>query len=130
MLNLINYLNDSNILMENCMLVSFDIASMFASIDNEYGIQPVKNALEATEGQIPPTFCIMEALELCLKCSNSIFHKKHFLQTDGTAQCSHISCSYSDIVIEQFDKKKQTNKKQQQNIILQLFIGKDFEIFS
>ena len=47
MLNFIDFLNDSNILMENCMLVSLDIVNMFPSIYNESGLQAVKNALEA-----------------------------------------------------------------------------------
>ena len=47
----------------------------------------------------------MEALELCLKCDNSVFHKKHLFQTDGTAQGPHISEPDSEIAIEQFGKK-------------------------
>ena len=53
MLNLIDFLNDSNILTEYCILVSFDIVNMFPSIDNESGLQPVKNALKAREEQFP-----------------------------------------------------------------------------
>ena len=78
---------------------------MFPSIDNESGLQAVKNALEAREEQFPTTLCIIEALEFCLKCNNSIFNKKHFLQTDGTAQGSYMCCSYSGISIEQLDEK-------------------------
>ena len=82
------------------MVVNFDIMNTFSSIDNESGLQAVENALEAREEEFQPTLCITEAPELCLKCNNSTFYKKHFLQTDGTAQCPHISCSYSDIAIE------------------------------
>ena len=98
MLNFIDFLRDINILMENCMLVNFDTVNMFSSIDNESGLQAIKNASEAREQQFPPAFCIIEALGLCLKCNNSIFNKSH----DGTP---HMSCSYGDIAIEQFDKK-------------------------
>ena len=100
MLNFIDFLNDSNILTENCMLVNFAIVNMFPSINNESGLQAVKNALEARVGQFPPILCIIEAIELCLKCNNSIFNKRHFLQNDSTAQGPHISCSYGDIAIE------------------------------
>ena len=54
MLNFIDFLNDSNILTENCMLVTFDIVNMFPSIDNESGHQAVKNTLEVSEEQFPP----------------------------------------------------------------------------
>ena len=99
MLNFIDFLNDSNILTENCMLVNFAIVNMFPSINNESGLQAVKNALEARVGQFPPILCIIEAIELCLKCNNSIFNKRHFLQNDSTAQGPHMSCSYGDIAI-------------------------------
>ena len=91
--------------MENCVFVSFNIVNMFHSIDDKSGLQAVKNFLEAREEQFSLTLRITEALELCLKCNNSVFNKKHFLQTDGTARGPPMSCSYSDIAIEQFDKK-------------------------
>ena len=46
MLNFIDFINDSNILTENCMLVSFGIVNMFPTIDNKSGPQTVKNVLE------------------------------------------------------------------------------------
>lgn len=70
------------------MLASSDIVNMLPSIDNESALQAVKNTLEVREEQISPTLCIIEALEFCLKCNNSIFHKEHFLQTDRTVQDS------------------------------------------
>ena len=88
-----------------CIIVSFDKVNMFPSIDNESGLKALKNALEAREEQFPPTLCIIEARKLCLKCDNSIFNKRHFLQNDSNAQGPHMSCSYGDIAIEQFDKK-------------------------
>ena len=91
MLNFIDILHESNFLMENCMLVSFDIVNMFPSMYNESGLQAVKNALEAREEQFTREQCIIEAPKLCLKCNNSIFNKKHFLQNDGTAQGPHMS---------------------------------------
>ena len=78
---------------------------MFPSIDNISGIQAVKNVLANRSDQFPPTDCIIEALKLCLESNNSIFNNKFYLQIDGTAQGPHMSCSYSDIAIENFDKK-------------------------
>ena len=42
MLNFIDYLNESNILTEGCILVIFDIVNMFPSIDNQSDLQAVK----------------------------------------------------------------------------------------
>ena len=49
MLHFIDYLNKSNILTEDCISVSFDVANTFSSIDNQSGIQTVKNALKARQ---------------------------------------------------------------------------------
>ena len=105
MLIFIDYLNKSNILTEDCILLILDIVNIFPSRDNQSGLQAVKNALEARQEQFPPTGCIIEALKLCLESNNPVFNNKHFIQTDGTAQDSHMSCSYSDIGIESFDQK-------------------------
>ena len=51
--NFIDNFNNSDILRENCKLVSFDIVNMFSSTDNESGIQAVKNILEPREEHIP-----------------------------------------------------------------------------
>ena len=105
MLNIVDDLNDSNNLTSSCLLVSFDIINMFPSIDNISSIQAVKNVLENRSDQFSPTDCIIEALKLCLESNNSIFNNKFYLQMDGTAQGPHMSCSYSDIAIEIFNKK-------------------------
>ena len=60
MLNFINYLK-SNVLIENYILISFDMKSIFRRIDNQSGLQAVKNALETRQEQFPPTNCIIES---------------------------------------------------------------------
>ena len=65
----------------------------------------MKKNLEARHEQLSPTDCITETRKLRLESSNSVFNNKHFLRTDITAQSPHVSCSYSDITIESFDKK-------------------------
>ena len=60
MLNFINYLK-SNVLIENYILVSFDMKSIFRRIDNQSGLQAVKNALQTRQEQFPPTNCIIES---------------------------------------------------------------------
>ena len=78
---------------------------MFPSIDNLSELKAVKSILDARQDQLPSMACIIEALKLCLECNNSIFNNKHFLQSDGTAQGPHMSCSYSDIAIQYFGVK-------------------------
>ena len=100
MLAIIDSLNKSNILTSDCRLVSFGIINMFPSIDNTSGLKGVKSILDARQDQFPPTAFIIEALKLCLEYNNFNFNNKRFLQSDGTAQGPHMSCSYSDIAIQ------------------------------
>ena len=71
---------------------------MFPSIDNEFGLKAVFEILESRGNKFPPTQFVIEALELCLICNNSIFNNKNYLQTDNTAQEPHISCCYADYI--------------------------------
>ena len=104
-LDIIDNLNDSD-LPENSVLVSFDVVNMFPSIDNESGIKAVKKVLNDRESKNPPTECILQALlRLCLECNKSVFNDKNFIQTYGTAQGPHMSCSYSDIAMAHFDSR-------------------------
>ena len=85
MLDIIDDMNNSN-LSSNAILVSFDIVNMFPSIDNNMGIASVRKYLDERECKDLPTDCVIEALELCLSCNNSVFNNTNYLQTDGTAQ--------------------------------------------
>ena len=51
----------------------------------------------------PLVACILEGLGLCLTCKNSIFEDTNFLQTDATAQGTHMSESYNDIAMSKFN---------------------------
>ena len=78
---------------------------MFPSIDNISGLKGVRSILDARQNQFRSTACIIEALKLCLEGNNSLFNKKHFLQSEAIAQGPHVSCFYSDIAIQYFDVK-------------------------
>ena len=100
MLTIIDNLNSSNSLTLDCKLVSFDIINVSPSIDNISDLKSVKNVLESRFNQFLPSNCIIEPLKLCFESNNSIFNNKHYLQSDSTAQGPHMSCSYSDTVIQ------------------------------
>ena len=98
-------INDSNILIEDSVLVSFDIVNMFPSIDNISGLEAVSEILGNRETEFPPADFILEALKLCLEYNNYVFNEKFHLQEDGTAVGPHISWSYSGIAMYRFDVK-------------------------
>ena len=104
MLDIIDEINHSN-LATNSILVGFDIVNMFPSIDNKSGLKSVHDILELRDSKFPPTSCVIEALELCSSCDNSVFNNTNYLQTDGTAQGPHMSCSYADLALASYDSK-------------------------
>ena len=104
MLDIIDNLNSLDLPLDS-ILVSFDVINMFPNFDNNLGLSSVKKYLDLCSKNIPPTNCLLEALELCLKCNNSIFNNENYLQIDGTAQGLHMSCSYAVIAMADFDKE-------------------------
>ena len=93
--NLLDIIDNINrmFLLANAILVSFDIVNMFPNIDNKSGLDHVKSVLLKRSTNTHPVECILEGLKLCLTCNNSIFNNGNFLQTDGTAEGPHMSCS-------------------------------------
>ena len=78
---------------------------MLPSIDNKMGIESVKNILLNRDDDTPPAECIIEALELCLNCNNSVFNNQHYYIIYGTTQGLHLSCSDSDIAMYFYNLK-------------------------
>ena len=87
----------------NTILVTLDIVNMFPNIGNKSGLDSVTSVLLKRSTNTPPVECILEGLELCFRCNNSIFNNRNFLQTDGTPQGPHTPLSYSDIAMSKFD---------------------------
>ena len=102
MLNIVDELNRWNLPTES-IIVGFDIVNMFPSIDNNFGLKMVFKHLESHVNKFRPIQSVIEALELCLICNNSIFNSKNYLQTDGTAQGPHMSCLYANLALATFD---------------------------
>ena len=65
---------------------------MFPNINNNLELSSVKKYLDLCSKNILPTNFLLEALELCLTCNNSIFNNENYLQIDSTAQGPHILC--------------------------------------
>ena len=104
LLNIIDDLNQKE-LPNNTLLVSFDIVSMFPSIDNDNGVKAVEEFLDQRKTLSHKTECIIEGLKICLFNNNSKFDNQHLLQTNGTATGAPNSCSYADIAVSSIDKK-------------------------
>ena len=87
------------------LLVSWDVISMYPSIDNEVGLSSCKAALNRREKFSPSTDCLLEAIKITLECNNSTFNNKHYRQNRGTAIGPHNACSYADLAMTTIDHK-------------------------
>ena len=85
--------------------MSFDIISMFPSIGNKIGMSYVITFLDERLQKAPPTKCVIEALELCFNCNNSVFNNTNYIHTDGKTKGPHVLCSYSDIAMRAHSSK-------------------------
>ena len=78
MLNITDMINHSNILTEDSVQVSFDIANMFPSIDNVSGLEAVSEILKNRETNFPLAFCVWNAATLYFM-RNFIYRKMALL---------------------------------------------------
>ena len=95
----------------NTILVSFDTVNMYPSIDNGRGIATVRNTLKTRANKTPLSDCIIEGLEICLKCNNSRFSSKNLLQLNRTATYTPNSCSNADFAVFNIDKNVLQTKR-------------------
>ena len=87
------------------LLVSWDVISMYPSIDNEVSLAVCKEALDHREKLSPSNECLLKAIKITLECNNSTFNKKHYRQNRGTAIGPHNACSYADLAMTVIDRK-------------------------
>ena len=93
------------------LLVSWDVISMYPSIDNKVSLPACKEALDRREHTSPSTECLLEAIKITLECNNSIFNKKHYRQNRGTAMGPHNACSYADLTMTTIDRIFDVNNR-------------------
>ena len=103
--DIIDDINNSNMITDSSILVSFDIVYMFPSIGNISDLEAVSEILSNSESDFPPAECILEALTIFLEFNNSVIDNVFYLQENGTAMYPHMSCSYSDRAMYRFDIK-------------------------
>ena len=87
------------------LLVSWDVISMYPSIDNEVGLGTCKAALDRRDKLPPSTDSLLEAIKITLKCNNSTFNNKHYRQNGGTAMGLHNAFSYANLAMTTIDHK-------------------------
>ena len=89
-------------------LVSFDVKSLFTSIQLQLALQCTETAVT-----LPlPTDDIMDLLNLCLTSTYFQYNGKHYKQLHGTAMGSPVSVVVAEIVMQNIEERALTTCRQ------------------
>ncbi|XP_040275495.1 zinc finger protein 250-like [Bufo bufo] len=78
-------------------LVSFDVVSLYTSIDHDKGLEAVRYALRNSEYTPAMVNFILALLEIILTCNYFKFKDQFFVQNSGTAMGSNAAPVYANI---------------------------------
>ena len=88
---------ESILIPDNCILVTFDVTSLYTNIPNDEGIRAVAKSLVKHK----PPYChprtVLKFLQAVLTLNNFDFNGKHYLQVGGTAMGTKLAPSYANI---------------------------------
>ena len=90
---------------EDCILVTFDVTSLYTNIPNDQGINAVHNFLKKHKPLYASVDTIILLLSEVLTKNNFEFNGKHYLQVGGTAMGTKLAPSYANIFMGELEKK-------------------------
>ena len=89
---------------KSLLMCSFDIVSMFPSINKDLGLQACRGHLDKRENKIFSTECILDGIEITLDNNLTVFDDKMFRQIKGTAMGPANACDYADVSMTVLDE--------------------------
>jgi hypothetical protein len=90
---------------KNALLVTIDVDSLYTNIDNEDGMNTVKNIFKDNPSQDRPDEEVLELLKICLENNDFIFKNEWFLQIFGTAMGRKFAPNYANLFMAQWEKE-------------------------
>ncbi|XP_077125312.1 uncharacterized protein LOC143782087 [Ranitomeya variabilis] len=89
----------------DCILVTFDVKSLYTSIKHDLGIAAVGDLLEQSAfSHHSKQFCI-DLLSLILRNNFFLFGDQYYLQTQGTAMGANVAPAYANTYMDSFEKE-------------------------
>ena len=99
-IDFLNYLQE--IVLENTILASFDVTSLYTTITHELGVPSIKFWLNKHPESLHPRFnkqFVIDSIILILTNNSFTFDDKIFLQKKGTAMGTKMAPSYATLVL-------------------------------
>ena len=89
----------------NSYLITLDVVSLFTNIDNQEGLQAVKEILNLYPDNSRPDEEFLELLSICLNNNDFQFNDRWFLQIWGTSMGKKFAPKYANIFMAHFENK-------------------------
>ena len=99
----ISYRGSSCQVQPHTLLITLDMESMYTNIDNQQGLEAVRNIFQASPSPRRSDKHILELLELSLKNNDFEFNNETFLQISGTAMGKKFAPSYANLLRAQWE---------------------------
>ena len=90
---------------EDCLLVTFDVTSLYTNIPNDEGIKAVHSFLKKHKPKYASVDTIVLLLSEVLTKNNFEFNGKNYLQIGGTAMGTKLAPSYANIFMGELEEK-------------------------
>ena len=132
----IEKINNSRILPDNAIIVTWDVMGLFTIIPQEEGLECTRNALNKRNKPDVPTEFLMRLLEVVLKDSIFQFSDKFYKQNVGTSMGSNPAPSFANNFMAKIDKNIKElveNMKVKENIDMEellRFLDDLFSVFT
>ncbi|CAJ0952199.1 unnamed protein product [Ranitomeya imitator] len=88
----------------DCILATFDVKSLYTSIEHDLGITAVSELLQTSNLGDNSTQLCLDLLSIVLRENYFLFGDQFYLQTRGTAMGANMSPAYANIYMDNFEQ--------------------------
>ena len=87
----------------NSYLVTLDVSSLYTNIDNQEGLQAMKEFLQRSES--PKENAAVSLMEQVLSKNNFVFNGQNYIQVKGTAMGTRAAPNYANLFMGSFEER-------------------------
>lgn len=89
----------------DCLLITLDVDSLYTNIDNQVGLQAIRQSFLNNPDPKRPDIEILRLLLTSLKNNDFTFNNEYFLQISGTAMGKKFAPNYANIFMAKWEEE-------------------------
>lgn len=89
----------------NSTLVTLDVKSLYTNIDNDKGLNALKNSMEKHPDPNRPDLELLDLIKICLTHNIFTFNNKEYLQNNGAAMGHAFCVEYANVYMAEWESK-------------------------